>query len=64
MGGMSSYAGDLAVFRGHLNERPAVDIVDMADGGKLKPAECLQVGQVGSIKIDVIDCRQQSEWPQ
>src|ERR1019366_9479841 len=41
--------GDLAVFRGHLDKRPAVDIVDVADGRKLKPAECLQVGQVGSI---------------
>ena len=48
--------GDLAVFRGHLNERPAVDIVDVADGGKLKPVECLQVGQIGSIEIDVMNC--------
>ena len=47
--------GDLAVFRGHLNQRPAVDVVDVADGRKLKPAECFHVGQVGSIETDVID---------
>ena len=48
--------GDLAVFRSQLDERPAVYIVDVADSGKLKPAECLQVGQVGSIEIDVVNC--------
>ena len=47
--------GDLAVFRGHLNERPAVDIVDVTDSGKLKPGECLQVGQIGPIEIDVMN---------
>jgi hypothetical protein len=47
--------GDLAIFRGHLNERPAVDIVDVTDSGKLKPGERLQVGQLGSIEIDVMN---------
>ena len=47
--------GDLAAFRSHLNERLTVDVVDVADGGELKPAECLQVRQVGSIKPDVTD---------
>jgi len=47
--------GDLAVFRGHFGERPAVDVVDVADGGKLEPAECLDVGQAGSVEADVVD---------
>src|SRR3972149_4509555 len=40
-----------------LNERLAVGIVDGADGRKLKAGEWFHVGQVGSVKIDVMDAR-------
>jgi hypothetical protein len=36
--------GDLTVFGSDLNERPVGDIVDVANCGKVKPIEGLQVG--------------------
>ena len=48
-------SGDLAVFRGHFGKGLAVDIVDVADGGKLELVECLPIGEVGSIEVNVMD---------
>ena len=44
---------DLPVLSGELDERLAVGVVDVADGGKLEPREWPQVGQVPAIEVDV-----------
>jgi hypothetical protein len=38
----------------HLNERLTIGIVNVADRRKLKTSKRFYVGQVGSVKIDVI----------
>jgi hypothetical protein len=47
---MSSY-----LFGGHLHERLAIRIVDVADRREVEASERLQVRQIGSIKIDAIE---------
>jgi hypothetical protein len=47
-------SGDLAGLGCHLLERPAVGIVDVSDGWKLKPGESAQIRQIVSIEVEVI----------
>src|SRR6185295_20250665 len=46
---------DLPVLSSELDERLALDVVDVADGGKLEPHERPQVRQVLALKVDVIE---------
>src|ERR1700684_79518 len=45
---------DPPMFGGHLYQRLAIDVVDVADGREVEADERFQVRQIGSVEIDVI----------
>lgn len=52
--GKPAEAGDLTGLGCHLLEWLAVRIVDVSDGGKLKPSEPTQIWQIVAIEVEVV----------
>jgi hypothetical protein len=59
--GVTNHGRDLRVlagppiFGGHLHERLAIDIVDVADPREFEMDKCFQVRQISPVKIDVME---------
>jgi hypothetical protein len=45
---------NLPVLRGELDQRLAVGVVDVADGGELKAREWPELGQILPTEVDVV----------
>ena len=56
-GGDFVISRDPSGFRCHLLKRLAVGIVNGSDRGELKAGESIQIGQIVSIKVDMIETR-------
>ena len=46
---------DPPVFGGHLYQRLAIDVVDVADGREIEADERFQIRQISPVQIDVME---------